>query len=205
MIPIFLTIPNFLALTIVSRPYRPTFEETLQTTMSQILKCPNQNGTHIICDTDSDDASSNMNSYLSGWAKLLLSFFIIDLLFRFLLISQNKCIHSFLLNFRSPTPTFTTAVDNFTKQQFNYTLELRSTIESTIESYMDQNYTLYSVYWSQMAMSHNRILFRINIWTYSFLLKLVPSIILTVITGFLIKGIAVQVIYNLNLKVNTIV
>ena len=104
------------------------------------------------------------------------------------MISRNKCIHSFLLNFRSPTPTFTTAVDNFTKQQFNYTLELRSTIESTIESYMDQNYTLYSVYWSQMAMSHNRILFRINIWTYSFLLKLVPSIILTVITGFLIKG-----------------
>merc|ERR1719270_570966 len=54
---------------------------------------------------------------------------------------------------------------------------------------MDKNYTLYSVYWSQMALSHNRILFRINIWTYSFLLKLVPSIILTVITGFLIKAL----------------
>ena len=132
-------------------------------------------------------------------------FRFLSLIYYFLLISQNKCIHSLLLNFRSPTPTFTNAVDNFTKQQFNYTLELRSTIESTIESYMDQNYTLYSVYWSQMAMSHNRILFRINIWTYSFLLKLVPSIILTVITGFLIKGIAVQVIYNLNLKVNTTV
>lgn len=105
------------------------------------------------------------------------------------MICQKQCIHYSLPNFRSPTPTYTTTVDNFTKQQFNYTLELRSTIESTIESYMDQNYTLYSVYWSSMALSHNRILFRINIWTYSFLLKLVPSIILTVITGFLIKGI----------------
>ena len=84
-------------------------------------------------------------------------------------------------------------VDNYTDQQLNYTLntyELRTTIESYMES--TTNLTLYSVNWSQMAKYHNQLLFRINIWTYSFLLKLVPSIILTVITVFLIIGMILK-------------
>ena len=90
-----------------------------------------------------------------------------------------------LLTYRLPMPTFTTrTMDNFTRYNLqNYTL-----VATTIQSVIEQNYTLYHVNWSQMAKAHGYLLFRINIWTYSFILKLVPSIILTVITGFLIKG-----------------
>ena len=94
---------------------------------------------------------------------------------------RNIC----LLTYRLPMPTFTTStMDNFTRYNLqNYTL-----VATTIQSVIEQNYTLYHVNWSQMATAHGYLLFRINIWTYSFILKLVPSIILTVITGFLIKG-----------------
>ena len=130
-------------------------------------------------------------NHLSFWVSSIRSYFgNIDIrdAFKHSLQSYNLILCSnFLHQNRSPAPTFTTVVDNVTKQQVNYTLELRTTFESYIES-MDQNYTLYSVNWSEMAKLHKYLLFRINIWTYSFILKFVPSIILTVITGFLIKG-----------------
>jgi hypothetical protein len=51
--------------------------------------------------------------------------------------------------------------------------------------YSNETFTKYVIRFSDMAMAHEKLLYRMNIAIYSFILKLVPSIILTVITGFL--------------------
>ena len=55
VIPIFLTIPNFLALTIMSRPYRPSLQDiktTMATELGVNIDClpHNRNGTHTMCE-----------------------------------------------------------------------------------------------------------------------------------------------------------
>ena len=62
----------------------------------------------------------------------------------------------------------------------------------TAESYFDDNnVTLYLVNFSQLAQRDGQVtwLYTVNIWIYSFILKFIPSVILTVITGLLIRGI----------------
>ena len=62
--------------------------------------------------------------------------------------------------------------------------------EGTAETYFEnKNITQYYINLSELATKNNMLLFRINIWIYSFILKLVPSIVLTVITGFLIQAL----------------
>ena len=51
--------------------------------------------------------------------------------------------------------------------------------------YTSENVTKYVINFSELAMANDKLLYRMNIALYSFILKLVPSIILTVITGFL--------------------
>ena len=69
VIPVFLSIPNFLALTITSTPYHPTTEDIL-TTMASMngsnIDCPNQNGTHTMCDIKGPDRS-NFSLYPSRY------------------------------------------------------------------------------------------------------------------------------------------
>ena len=73
MIPIFLTIPNFLALTIISRPYRVT-QEDLETTMASMqgdIDClPNKrNGTHTICNIPEHNETDINSLYPSRYFK----------------------------------------------------------------------------------------------------------------------------------------
>ena len=49
----------------------------------------------------------------------------------------------------------------------------------------NETFTKYVIHFSDLAMANDKLLYRMNIAIYSFILKLVPSIILTVITGFL--------------------
>ena len=112
----------------------------------------------------------------------------------------------FISNYRPPViSSFTTSIiDNKTTPQLNYSL-VAATIQ-TISDNTVRNYTKYAVGWSHLAKQKNHLLFRINIWTYSFILKLVPSIILTVITGFLIKGVnfycnQTHMLLSLNFKI----
>ena len=55
------------------------------------------------------------------------------------------------------------------------------------ELFVVRNVTKYVIKFSDLAMAKNQILYKMNIALYSFILKLVPCIILTVITGFLSK------------------
>ena len=48
--------------------------------------------------------------------------------------------------------------------------------------------------WSPLAESHNRLLYKLNVWFYSFFLKLVPCTLLSIITCLLIRAL-VQVKY----------
>ena len=58
-----------------------------------------------------------------------------------------------------------------------------------IKAVSDDSPTVYIVSWSPWSQMYNRLLFRTNIWLYSFILKLVPCIALTIITGFLIRAL----------------
>ncbi len=49
----------------------------------------------------------------------------------------------------------------------------------------NETFTKYVIQFSKMAMANEKLLYRMNFAIYSFILKLIPSIILTVITGFL--------------------
>lgn len=57
------------------------------------------------------------------------------------------------------------------------------------EEWVARNITKYYIHFSDLAEERNGLLFRLTLWVYSFILKLVPSIILTVITGFLIQAL----------------
>ncbi len=50
----------------------------------------------------------------------------------------------------------------------------------------ENNSTIYIIGASEVAMAHNRLLERLNIWLYSFVLKVIPCCVLTSFTGFLI-------------------
>ncbi|XP_040573094.1 G-protein coupled receptor dmsr-1 [Lepeophtheirus salmonis] len=62
-------------------------------------------------------------------------------------------------------------------------------IATTINKKTNQGKVIYVLDWSDIATAHNKLLYRINIWLYTFILKLIPCIILTIITGWLIKAL----------------
>ncbi|CAB4064190.1 unnamed protein product [Lepeophtheirus salmonis] len=62
-------------------------------------------------------------------------------------------------------------------------------IATTINKKTNQGKIIYVLDWSEIATAHNKLLYRINIWLYTFLLKLIPCIVLTIITGWLIKAL----------------
>ena len=49
--------------------------------------------------------------------------------------------------------------------------------------------TKYFVNFSSLAQAQEQLLFRLTIWLYSFILKFIPSIVLTIFTGFLIHAL----------------
>jgi hypothetical protein len=61
----------------------------------------------------------------------------------------------------------------------------------------------YVINFSELAMANDRLLYRMNIALYSFILKLVPSIILTVITGFLSNHFMIILTLTTNYKLLT--
>ena len=42
---------------------------------------------------------------------------------------------------------------------------------------------------SDLGAKNDKLLFRLTVWLYSFIIKFVPSIVLTVFTGFLIQAL----------------
>nr|XP_040569440.1 G-protein coupled receptor dmsr-1-like [Lepeophtheirus salmonis] len=60
---------------------------------------------------------------------------------------------------------------------------------TTINKKNNDGKVIYVLDWSEIATAHNKLLYRINIWLYTFLLKLIPCVILTIITGWLIKAL----------------
>ncbi|XP_023346816.1 sex peptide receptor isoform X2 [Eurytemora carolleeae] len=52
-----------------------------------------------------------------------------------------------------------------------------------------RNVTIYVLNWSSLAESNNKLFYRLNIWFYSFFLKLVPCLVLTIFTGVLIRAL----------------
>ncbi len=63
------------------------------------------------------------------------------------------------------------------------------TVENKMNYNDADNTTIYFVNWSPLALQNDRLLFRMNIWLYAFILKLIPCIVLTVITGILIRAL----------------
>ncbi len=61
------------------------------------------------------------------------------------------------------------------------------------ENGVKHNASMYVMGWSKNAKTEDneieKFLYRMNIWLYSVILKLVPCIVLTVITGFLIRAL----------------
>ena len=51
------------------------------------------------------------------------------------------------------------------------------------------NKVYYSVLCSKLGLKHEQLLFRLTIWIYSFIIKFVPSVVLTVFTGILIHAL----------------
>jgi hypothetical protein len=45
------------------------------------------------------------------------------------------------------------------------------------------------VQWSPLAVSNDRMLYKLNVWFYSFFLKLVPCTLLSIITCLLIRAL----------------
>ncbi|XP_059088552.1 G-protein coupled receptor dmsr-1-like isoform X2 [Tigriopus californicus] len=72
---------------------------------------------------------------------------------------------------------------------FPFFLTIPNYLAMTIKTNVPKgtNATKYYVNWSEMANANDKLLYRANIWLYSFILKLVPCIVLTLITGFLIR------------------
>lgn len=53
----------------------------------------------------------------------------------------------------------------------------------------EKNYMKYYMDYSDLALEDNKLFFRLTMWLYSFILKFIPSIALTVVTGFLIHAL----------------
>lgn len=72
---------------------------------------------------------------------------------------------------------------------FPFFLTIPNYLAMTIKTNVPKgtNATTYLLNWSEMANANDKLLYRANIWLYSFILKLVPCIVLTLITGFLIR------------------
>lgn len=51
------------------------------------------------------------------------------------------------------------------------------------------NMTKHYLNFSQLAHQNEKLLFRLTVWLYSFIIKLIPSIVLTIFTGFLIHAL----------------
>ena len=69
---------------------------------------------------------------------------------------------------------------------YNMTLYSLTVITSIIYTYVDK---IFPLKWSMLAESNNQTLFKLNIWLYSFFLKLVPCSLLSIITCLLIKAL----------------
>lgn len=51
------------------------------------------------------------------------------------------------------------------------------------------NLTLYVLQWSKLGLAHDRLLYKLNVWFYGFFLKLLPCILLIIITCLLIRAL----------------
>jgi type IV secretory pathway component VirB8 len=75
------------------------------------------------------------------------------------------------------------AIDNSTSP-----VDAAGSNHSSSINIISSNVTTYHVGFSDLAEANERLLYRINIWLYSFVLKVVPCFVLTFFTGFLIQG-----------------
>lgn len=53
----------------------------------------------------------------------------------------------------------------------------------------EMNITKHYLHFSEIAQQQHKLLFRLTVWLYSFIIKLIPSIVLTIFTGFLIHAL----------------
>ena len=74
----------------------------------------------------------------------------------------------------------TTSINNNGTSQTLYSITVR------ISSYA---MTIIFIQWSPLAVSNDRLLYKLNVWFYSFFLKLVPCTLLSIITCLLIRAL----------------